>query len=66
MAPTMSRRSIAAMIPMALATAAMIPNQLHSDIARAQIIRAAFAKAPRGGQPRRDLSSKRGKKRRRV
>jgi hypothetical protein len=64
MAPTMNRRSIASTLPMLVAAAATIPNQIHSDVARAEVIRQAFAKTPRRRHPFKDLSSKRGKKRR--
>jgi hypothetical protein len=41
-----------------------IPNQIHSDVVRAELIRAAVNKE-RGLKSQRDLSSKRGKKRKR-
>jgi hypothetical protein len=46
-----------------LAAVAAIPNQLHSDMKRAELIRTAFNKERRPKQ-RRDLSAKRGKRRR--
>jgi hypothetical protein len=64
MAPTMSRRSVASTIPLLVAASAMITNQTHSDVARAEIIRQAFEKTPRRRHPFKDLSSKRGKRRR--
>jgi len=64
MAPTMNRRSLVLTLPLAVAAAAMIPNQIHSDLARAEVIRQAFAKTPRSRHQFKDLSSKRGKKRR--
>jgi hypothetical protein len=45
------------------AVVAAIPNQIHSDVRRAELIRTAFNKERRP-KPRLDLSSKRGKRRR--
>jgi hypothetical protein len=55
---------LATILP-ALAVMAAIPNQIASDAAYREVVQAAYQKNPKSGKSmrRRDLSSKRGKRR---